>query len=225
MNSRVVLTREVQREAAWAPYKRLRHQGTRSISQWVRWRLAQLFPPRTCLAVSFVWQEQTKKGIKRDSTGNVKVVGRTEAWRAKHEEVRVECGVGSALWTPGRRLDDVPTEPARDLLDLAYQVVQKAEPGRDMSDCFVDISQDGKHRPWCRGYIRSITTSTKWWSFKLQRALLPEELLQILGFDGVELGSLSKAAISDLLAESIALPCLSVVLGSMVLALPDLWGL
>ena len=61
--------------------------------------------------------------------------------------MRQECGVGTGRWTPGRRLQDVTTERAVDLIDLTFQVIQKSHPGHDMKNVYVDISQDGKHRP------------------------------------------------------------------------------
>eukprot|EP00971_Amphidinium_carterae_P125035 2477218-Amphidinium_carterae.1 len=91
-----------------------------------------------------------------------------------------------------------------------------------MSGVFVDVSQDGHLKPWTRHKLRSITTSTAWFSFDHKRLLLPEELFKVLGFNA-NTSNMSASALSDLLGEAIAPPCLGILLMSILTAIPGFW--
>ena len=53
---------------------------------------------------------------------------------------------------------------------------------RDQQELFIDISQDVDRRPWSSPGLRSVTTSSEFFSLRHKRLLLPIEHYQLLGF-------------------------------------------
>ena len=69
------------------------------------------------------------------------------------------------------------------LLDLAMKA-EFAKEGRVVKglDVYVDYSQDILRRPWSRGYVRSLTTSSCLYNSFLDRRVEAREHFALLGF-------------------------------------------
>ena len=107
---------------------------------------------------------------------------------------------------------------ADDLKQLAETMCRKQ--GQDVRHLFTDLSQSLERRPWSCGTLRAITTSTDLWSHGRGRRVSPQELLGVLGFVGVSEAGLSPGQLKDLLGECMAVPCVTLVLLSLIVHLP-----
>ena len=137
-------------------------------------------------------------------------------WRSKHAVVRCEEGIeelGAPLATVGR---------SDDLRALAEQVCRKR--GLDVNELFTDLSQSADRRPWTLKALRAITTSTELWCHAKQRHLSLPELYALLGFEGVSFEGLSPHQAKNLLGESMAVPCVTLMVMSVIVNLPAVFA-
>ena len=133
--------------------------------------------------------------------------GRGRGWVAKHRQVRLE------LQLPP---DQVGAKREDDLIALAEQAAGVKQ--MSMTTLFTDLSQCGGRRPWS-STIRSLTTSSVVYSHSLRRCLVPKELFNLMGYPrSLDLGGITQRQASDLVGESMALPCVAMPLLSLLLA-------
>lgn len=168
-------------------------------------------------------------------------VGNT--WREQQEKAIASlknegCDyAGQATWTshPKRRpalrgLTGTPRQTA--LVNHALRSwcwARRLDPAALLvGDLFLDISQCVSRRPW-GSTIRALTSSTSIYSFRHDRLLVPEELMQVYGWPRPSrvLGASEAAQLADLVSECMPLPSLAVPLFSLLAALgtalPGLW--
>ena len=106
------------------------------------------------------------------------------------------------------------TERVQDLIHLSFDWAQSK--GEDIDDIYVDCSQDVGHKPWTKGSVRSLTTSSEIYSSRLDRAILASEHFRLLGFGPVCLMNLSHRQVRDLSGEAMSPPCVGLCLMSIL---------
>ena len=108
------------------------------------------------------------------------------------------------------------------MINLAAQCIKmKSGAHADLTAILVDVSQDGGRRPWS-GHLRSMTTSSCFYSFSADRLLVGSEHMNIMGFPShLNLQHLSESAVKDLIGEAFSLPTTSVVVLCLVTGLTD----
>jgi hypothetical protein len=88
-----------------------------------------------------------------------------------------------------------------------------------------DVSQAIDRRPWAY-HLRTITTSSAIYNFTRDRTLLPQEILRVYGWSPDATNN-TYEEVADLVGETMALPPLATILGSLLVAvgkgLPGLW--
>ena len=98
----------------------------------------------------------------------------------------------------------------RDVVDIAFATTQD----RDM---WVDISQSASCRPWVTskslGGLRSMCSSSVYFSAKQDRLLLSKEHMSLLGFNigSLSFQGLTAAGIRSLSGEAMAPPCVGLL--------------
>ena len=154
--------------------------------------------------------------------------GNKENWKLTHQKVRADYHIAtdSVMWSTQHKLRGVPQGAARvrDCIDLAYQVVTAKDADADLTNLLVDISQDGSRQAWS-SHLRSLTKTSSFYSYQVDRLLCASETLSALGFPThLSWQNMSEAQIRDLAGESFAVPCASTC--ALVLAglLSDLWS-
>ena len=89
----------------------------------------------------------------------------------------------------------------------------------------VDVTQSLHRRPWSES-VRSMCSSSVFYSFPSQRCFQAKEHLQLLGWPTtVATHFLPEAQIRDLAGESMAMPAIALAAAAAILCLPDttLW--
>eukprot|EP00971_Amphidinium_carterae_P338347 6475619-Amphidinium_carterae.1 len=164
------------------------------------------------------------KSSKRSTT----VSSEEPGWPKQHAQVRAKLKLGTSKWTPGRTVPGVESERGRDLLDIAYQAYickKEKDPTLELADVYVDVSQSAKHFPWIFRGLRSVTTSSVYFSFGRERLLHPQELFSVMGFGRPVFTQLSNSALQTMLGECMALPCVAVPLFGLITgAFPEKWS-
>jgi len=130
-------------------------------------------------------------------------------------------------WTDFARCQGISTHRQRELLDLAFLTTlssrrSRGEPcsKRDIIEgLFVDVSQAIDRKPW--GPLRTVCGGSQVYSYQKDRLLIPEELLRLLGFATSRWchdANVSRAEVTALAGSGMALPSVSVVCLSLMLA-------
>ena len=187
-------------------------------------RLVSLVACRACFG------EAKRKTVA--STSATKAAQGSQEWRRHHQQVRdqTKCPAKSAnAWTKVHAKQLKPlglTERCLDLIDLAHDVVTaKHREDADVSGLYLDLSQSGGHRPWTCEQLRSVTTSSHYFSYSLCRPIEPQELFGVLGFLKPQFGTLSFSCLKSMLGECMSLPCVGlIVYGLCVAGFPDKWA-
>ena len=169
--------------------------------------------------------------------------GTTDAWKRSHAKFRAEKGLqdrGFHLWSAHHSLRGVPCQPRyTDVIDLAaecwqLQVVNENGPKGDVATLLstewqkcpfiCDFTQSADRTPWTSGHARSLCANTSLYHFQADRALVPKEMLMMLGWSSdVDLSTLSDGQIRDLAGESMGCPCIAACMAAVALALPEIW--
>ena len=138
----------------------------------------------------------------------------TQKWRKNSQTVLKMHQLEKATASDQRMLKGLSrTDRVLDLIDVGFAWFSSKEGATD--SIYIDVSQDVGHKPWSRGFVRSLTTSSEVYDGDSDRILLPQEHLALLGFGAVTLGELSHRQIRDLAGESMSPPCVGLVLLSM----------
>ena len=177
-----------------------------------------------------LFAEVHKKSIGKPVDGGV-----GEGWKKKHTARREAEGLEdipfSCRWsTRNASLCRGISASARtlDVLDLAMEVTLKRKPHLDEATAekmlFADVSQCGSRSPWTMSTLRSVTTSTDFFSFARKRAVLPAEVFRLLGFTKVNTRGLGAGDLKDLVGEAMPLPPMSVLIVSLLTSIPGFWS-
>ena len=122
-----------------------------------------------------------------------------------------------------------PTKRILDLIDCAAMSVAKKAKKR-LGDCkqeldrtILDVSQSHGRRPFNTGDVRTLTTSSKLFSFGQRRTLVEKEHFLLMGFDDqlVLPKAISASNLRALAGEGMALPCLATVVIAVLLTSKD----
>lgn len=154
-------------------------------------------------------------------------------WFVNSVKARAALGVDPSErpWTsrPDVRLRGVHGNQRNlELLDILYmQRAKQLGVSFDNSTAvaaglWADMSQD-IHRQSVHG-MRTLTTSSIWYSFEMDRTLQASEYLFLLGYSSVNLANLSFNKVKDLAGEAMSLPSLAMVLYCTLLGCEiDVW--
>ena len=85
----------------------------------------------------------------------------------------------------------------------------------------VDISQSVNRHPWTLGRLHTVTTSTKAYSFALERVLAPEEVLMMYGWPrpmAEAPHSIGRSRMRNLVGETMALPTIGAAIAAVLVA-------
>jgi len=94
--------------------------------------------------------------------------------------------------------------------ELLFALLAKVSQSTNRGTCMVD------------GRCPTLTTSSRLWSFKLHRFLLPEELMRCHGLDGYSFRGLTKAQARELIGNSMSSTTLVMVLAGCLYAMDRL---
>ena len=139
-------------------------------------------------------------------------------------------------WTSQKQLHMVPcNERVLDLIDSVYGLHHKslnlsesAKASQLVQPCslIVDITQSLARKVFSTS-VRSMCSHSQYYSYELDRLLLPVEHYALLGWklSDIEVGFLTGAQQRDLAGESMAVPCVGLACAALALSLPleDLW--
>ena len=157
-------------------------------------------------------EAKTARSTARPATSETQM---RHTWQRKHSMVRSEEGVEQPSDASLGRCDD--------LKRLAVQVCTKKR--LDLSALYVDVSQSAERRPWTVKALRAITTSTQLWCHGRSRHLSIPELYDLLGFgEGTSFEGITPHQAKNLLGESMAVPCVTLVLMSVLVHLPGVFA-
>ena len=130
----------------------------------------------------------------------------------------------SLSYTAGKDLGKIQSQRELDLLNLAFQAQSAKHGPAGIEELYVDISQSANHAPWTSGHLRSITTSASFFAFHRSRLLLPQELFRVLGFEGLNVSTVSRHAQQQMLGECMSLSCLATIIYGVLTSLPEHWS-
>ena len=130
-------------------------------------------------------------------------------------------------WTDFARCQGISTPRQKELLDIGFLTSwasrrSRQEPcsKRDIIEgLFVDVSQAIDRKPW--GPLRTVCGGSQVYSYQKDRLLIPEELLRLLGFATSRWchdANVSRAEVTALAGSGMALPSVSLVCLSLMLA-------
>ena len=118
-----------------------------------------------------------------------------------------------------------------DVIDVCYlsichqlklnPVLQETKETVRRLELFCDVSQNVNLSPWSVKRLRCVTTSSRNYSFKLDRLLKPEEVMMAYGWPPEVAEACTQvpaAAMEDLVGETMALQTLGMVMVAMVVA-------
>ena len=152
-------------------------------------------------------------------------------WREHHEEFRKKHELKSVESFTATHLRMHPeltkNERVADLIDIAWEHAKKKSQLQEselMARLFLDTSQSVQRLPWTWSTLRTLTTSSKVFSFAELRYMEPVEMLRCLGFtkEVCERASetLSSGQLADIGAEAMAAPTVALCLLGLCAALP-----
>lgn len=103
--------------------------------------------------------------------------------------------------------------------DEAKEAARSSVPGG--LGLVVDVSQSVERHPWSYERLHTVTTSTRAYSFSLERVLAAEELLMMHGWPR-EIAeaphTIGRAAMRDLVGETMALPTVAAAMAALLVA-------
>ena len=88
-------------------------------------------------------------------------------------------------------------------------------------ELYCDVSQNVNRSPWSRGHVRCATTSSRNYSFEMDRLMVPEEMLMAYGWPrpiAEAHTSVPDTAMDDLVGETMALQPLATVMLATIIA-------
>ena len=177
-----------------------------------------------CFALAEAAVDNPKKQQRpggRASTYRESTKGEQASWTLKHKRLRESEGLPDT---------DPAATRVSDLISITEGLAMKKSlsefPGEKfvMPEMYSDTSQDASCLPWCTNGLRSLTTSSEFWSHRLGRHLIPCELFTCVGFKKPQLTGLSHSMQKDLLGECMSVPASTVALLSLLTSLPDYWS-
>lgn len=120
-------------------------------------------------------------------------------------------------WSPHALLQGLgSTDRVRELCDLAFLCTEETlrQAGEDCSHANVirglscDVSQNVQRKPW--GTLRTLTTNSCVYVFELDRVLLPEEGLRLLGFPTLPMMKhITPGEMHEFMGQAMALPAVA----------------
>ena len=150
---------------------------------------------------------------------------RGATWQSKHGALWDKVGEEKKeeeRWSASRNLLLVAGSRERDLIDYTWC----CEKENGSAGLFVDVSQSASRRPWSRG-LRSIMCSSSFYSFEKDRELISREHFLALGWPAAKLDhfppALSEAQLKGLAGEATSLPCVTLVMLSVLTQL-GIWA-
>ena len=159
---------------------------------------------------------------------------KSAGWCKTHEAARRMERLPAISWRAQRYLTGVPPlERPRDVLDLCYQRYWKAteerykKEGKDFQSLigedgliacrlFADLSQDGRRKAFAP-HLRSMCSSSAYYTFDRDRMISPWEHLEFLGWhvSRLRLDGLTLHAVRDLAGEAMAAPSIGLAVTSL----------
>lgn len=159
-------------------------------------------------------------------------------WRADSVRVReklLEAGCHHAmehLWSGAASLGGlVGSVRQRDVVDVCYlatchrlslnPALLETKAKVRLLEMYCDVSQNVNRSPWSLGHIRCATTSSRSYSFEMDRLLTPEEVMMAYGWPRKVAEARTQvpaAAMDDLVGETMALQPLAVVMLATIIA-------
>lgn len=133
-------------------------------------------------------------------------------------------------WSTVARMTGVAVNPRiKEMVDLAYLMTKEGLKMQDLphqkddvvKGLFADLSQNIGRRPW--GSFRTLTTASQVYHFKLDRLILPEECLRVLGFGrlakiGLQDAGLTPAETGEFVGQAMSVPSVGVACMSLITA-------
>ncbi len=135
-------------------------------------------------------------------------------WLDKHAQVRAKLGVGPNYRPWSRHSPKCsgvsPTNRAIDAIDLAWAsrpLSQRTLP------FYVDVSQCPSRGRWGPG-LRTSMQNTRWYSYELDRLLLPDEMAFLMGLpiEELDLSEFTQTQLYERVGEAMFAPCVATVL-------------
>jgi hypothetical protein len=159
-------------------------------------------------------------------------------WRADSVAVREKLSAAGCLyamdhlWSGSASLGGlVGSVRQRDVVDVCYlstchrlqlnPVLLDTKATVRRLELYCDVSQNVNRSPWSIGYVRCATTSSRNYSFELDRLMVPEEMLMAYGWPRTVAEAHTQVpatAMDDLVGETMALQTLATVMLAMVIA-------
>ena len=129
----------------------------------------------------------------------------------------------STPWSGIARLQGLSSTPrVKELLDCAYlhaeARAQQEGKAFDVNSLIADCSQAISRKPWSLDETRTFCTSTQNYSFKVDRVILPEEELSMLGFPGGLLRGIRLSDGFEFVGQSMALPSVAMAEAALMVA-------
>ena len=154
-----------------------------------------------------------------------------DKWKDLHAQVEKSEHLPEVCWSSKRDTRGVPATPRmQQLVNLTYRRFHqlceaRAAKGENIHldddgifacDLYLDLSQCVTRRAYAP-HIRGMCANACYFSFQHGRVLSPAEHLYLLGWSrSVKLGTLSSTMLRELAGESMAQPCLSLMLHSIM---------
>eukprot|EP00971_Amphidinium_carterae_P331555 6465197-Amphidinium_carterae.1 len=171
-----------------------------------------------------------KRKMEKDENDGAK----GQKWKKQHECFREAGGMAmsAAMWTQANPGIADPTSRVGDLMNIAWEVAKRNNTEMDemtlAKRLYLDTSQAVARQPWTTtACLRTLTTSSRIFSFHRKRHLLAEEHLRALGFPPhvceKVAAELSPAQMMDLAAEAMAVPCVTLFSLAILTCLPGVF--
>lgn len=154
-----------------------------------------------------------------------------ERWEVQSKLMRRTGGFGNAKPWSCKKLPGISPNDrrAKEVIDISWlsSTGIKKPTAADISDgpAFVNFSQNPSRKPWGNTFP-TFTTSTKVFSYRLGRRIVPRETLMLHGFDrDCDLSENTPSEIRNLVGETMSLPCVGACLLAIALVgrIPKLW--
>ena len=170
-------------------------------------------PPKFWRLSSLQELENRRRSYKESACGS------GEGWRGTHDAYRKKMGIKQLgrKWSDEHSTLGLQTERELDVVDTVA-----ASGHSQRADACVDVSQT-LGRSSSATCFPCLTTSSHFYVFSLRRAVMAREHLQILGFPSADVEGLTESAISSLAGEAMAVPCMAMVLASLLYSVEGFW--
>ena len=160
---------------------------------------------------------------------------KSKAWIKMHAEVRKQMGIeNTASWTakqsPSMLEGLHQRQRALEVVDMAVAVTALQHPHESPDEInarlFVDVSQSASRKPWSSdAVLRTLTGSSRIFSPRYGRVLLPHEHLAVLGFPRVieATESLTASEVRDLAGDAMSVPSITMIVIALMTSIPGHW--